>query len=140
MPISYLMTVQQRDLESLKDYIDYFQKERLTVVAVLENLVLMALMNGIHPQNPLALEVARKPPSDLQEFMEKAAKFINGEESIRTLTTTRQAVTTTHKKESFVASLLPKKGLFGKKGEKGKQAVSRELNLTPLNTGLVDIL
>jgi hypothetical protein len=73
MHVSYLMTVQQRDSESLKDYIDCFQKERLTIVAALGNLVLMALLNGIHPHNPLALEVAWKPPSDLQEFMEKAA-------------------------------------------------------------------
>jgi hypothetical protein len=75
MHVSYLMTVQQRDSESLKDYIDCFQKERLTIVAALGNLVLMALLNGIHPHNPLALEVARKPPSDLQEFMEKAANL-----------------------------------------------------------------
>jgi hypothetical protein len=44
------------------------------------------------------------------------------------------------KKEPSTASLLPKRGLFGKKGEKGKLAASQELNLTPLNTGLVDIL
>jgi hypothetical protein len=140
MPISYLMTVQQKDSESLKDYVDRFQKERLTVVATPGNIVLMALMNGIHPQNPLALEVARKPPADLQEFMERAVEFINGEESIRALTATRQAGTVTSKKEPSATSLLPKKGLFGKKGEKGKQATTRELNLTPLNIGLVDIL
>jgi hypothetical protein len=80
----------------------------------------MALMNGIHPQNPLALEVAHKPPSDLQEFMERAAEFISGEESIRALTVARQAGATTPKKEPSVASLLPKRGLFSKKGEKGK--------------------
>jgi hypothetical protein len=32
MPVSYLMIVQQKDLEYLKDYIEHFQKERLTLV------------------------------------------------------------------------------------------------------------
>jgi hypothetical protein len=72
--------------------------------------------------------------------MEKAAKFINGEESICALTAARRAVAITHKKESPASDLLLKRGLFGRKGEKGKQAMSRELNLTHLNTSLVDIL
>jgi hypothetical protein len=53
----------------MKDFIDRFQKERLTVVMTPGNLVLMALLSKIHSQNPLALEVARKPPADLHEFM-----------------------------------------------------------------------
>ena len=66
MPVSYMMTVQQKDSESLKDYIERFQKERLTIVTAPGNLILMALLNRIHPHNPLALEVARKPLADLQ--------------------------------------------------------------------------
>jgi hypothetical protein len=86
------------------------------------NLILMALLNGIHMQNPLALKVACKPPADLQEFMDKATEFINGEESIRALIATRQVTTGALKKEAPKVNLLPKKELFSRKGEKGKQA------------------
>jgi hypothetical protein len=72
--------------------------------------------------------------------MEKVAEFINGEESIRALIATRQAATGTLKKESPKVNLLPKKGLFSRKGEKGKQAAPLELSLTPLNGSQVDVL
>jgi hypothetical protein len=141
MLVSYLMIVQQKDSEFLKDYIDRFQKEMLTVVMALGNLVLMALLNKIHHQNPLALEVAHKPPVDLQEFMKKAVEFINGEESIRALTATRHAARGALKKEIPKANnLLPKKGMFGRKGEKGKQVATRELTFTPLNASIVEVL
>ena len=118
MHVSYLMMVQQKDLESLKDYIYCFQKERLAVVMAPGNLILMVLLNGIHPQNSLALKMAHKPPADLQEFMEKATEFINGKESIRALTVARQATAGTLKKESPKASLLPKRRLINRKGKK----------------------
>jgi hypothetical protein len=69
----------------LKDYVERFQKERLGVTAAPRNLVLMALLNEIHPQIPLAMELARKPSTNLQGFMEKAIEFINGEETIQAL-------------------------------------------------------
>ena len=46
----------------------------------------MAPLNGIHPQSLLAMELARKPSMDIQEFMETVAEFINGEKTIRTST------------------------------------------------------
>jgi hypothetical protein len=112
MHVSYLMTIQQKDLESLKDYIKCFRKERLTVFTTPGNVILPALLNGIHPHNPLALEMAHNPPAYLQEFMDKVAKFINGKESVQTLT----AATGALKKEAPKVNLLPKKGLFNRKG------------------------
>jgi hypothetical protein len=82
MPATYLIMVQYKDFESLKDYVERFQKERLGVIATPKNLVLMALLNGIHPHISLVMELARKPPTNLQGFMENATEFINGEETI----------------------------------------------------------
>ena len=52
--------------------------------------------------------------------MEKAAEFINGEESIRGLTAVRHASVKAPKKETPRVTLSLKKGIFSKKGEKGK--------------------
>jgi hypothetical protein len=63
MPVTYLITVQQKDFESLKDYVERFQKERLGVTAAPRNLVLMALLNRIHPQISLVMDRAIIEPS-----------------------------------------------------------------------------
>ena len=72
--------------------------------------------------------------------MENAAEFINGEESIRALIAARHAAGGASRKDTPKAHLSANKGLFGKRAEKGKPGASRELNLTPLNANLVEIL
>lgn len=86
------------------------------------------------------MEVAHRPPTDLQEFMEKDAEFINGEVTIRALTAARGTAVEAPKKETPKVSASPKKVPFSKKDEKGKPITQRELNLTPLNTNLIELL
>jgi hypothetical protein len=52
-PSAYLLTLKQKSFKSLKDYIQRFNAERLTVVDAQENLVLATLINGISPQGNL---------------------------------------------------------------------------------------
>lgn len=88
MPVTYLMTIQQKEAESLKAYVDCFNKEKLEVEGALGDLVLTALMHGVHPSCPLAAKIVRRPPATLQKFMDKAAEYINREEIIKALLTT----------------------------------------------------
>jgi hypothetical protein len=52
-----------------------------------DKTILSALMNGIKTEGPLMAELARRPTlGTLQQFMKKAEKFINQEETISALT------------------------------------------------------
>jgi hypothetical protein len=48
-----------------------------------ESVVLTAAINGLWHKGPFVLELAKKTPTTLQEFMEKAEEFINQEETMR---------------------------------------------------------
>lgn len=88
-PTTHLMTLKQQESESLKDYVERFNKERLEVQGAPEKLVLAALFSKVLPQGPLIVELAQRMPTTLQDFMDKAEEFINAEETIRPLVESR---------------------------------------------------
>lgn len=48
-PTAYSMTLKQKEFESLKDYIERSNRERLEVESALENLILSTLINRVLP-------------------------------------------------------------------------------------------
>lgn len=46
-----------------------------------ENITLTELLGGIWPQNPFMVELAKKTPSTLKEFMNRVDEFVNVEPS-----------------------------------------------------------
>jgi hypothetical protein len=84
---AYLLSLVQGKAESLKDYMQRFNQEKLMVKSPDEQMILLALMNGIKAEGPLMAELARRPTlGALQQFMRKAEEFVNQEETISTLT------------------------------------------------------
>lgn len=69
------MIVKQREDESLMVYIAQFNRERLTVDDQDEKILLVALLVDIWLRSPFMVELARKTPSTLREFMDRADNF-----------------------------------------------------------------
>lgn len=74
--------------------------ERLEVEGALENLTIMALLNGISPQGLLMAKLARRAPATLQEFMNKAEEFICAEETIHAMVKSMSGLSSTPKKRN----------------------------------------
>jgi hypothetical protein len=84
---TYLLSQVQAKTKSLKDYMQRFNQEKLTIESPNEQVILSALMNGIKIEGPLMVELARRPTlGTLQQFMRKAEELINQEETISALT------------------------------------------------------
>lgn len=58
-----------------------FNREKPTVESVSDETVHSALMNGIKAKGPLMAKLSRRPKTTLWQFMSKAEKFINQEET-----------------------------------------------------------
>lgn len=56
---AYLLTVKQREVESLKAYLVWFNKERMTVGNQDEKIMLVALLKGIWSSRPFMVKLAR---------------------------------------------------------------------------------
>lgn len=82
----YLLTIKQREDESLKVYLTRFNKERMMVDDQDEKIILAALLEGIWPRSPFIAELARKTSSTLQEFMDRADGLVNVEDTLVALT------------------------------------------------------
>ncbi|XP_042972683.1 uncharacterized protein LOC122304477 [Carya illinoinensis] len=61
-PTAYLLNVKQRDDESLKSYLSWFNKELLTMDEQDEKITLAAPLGSIWPKRPLTAELARSTP------------------------------------------------------------------------------
>jgi hypothetical protein len=80
---AYLLYITQGKIESLKDYMLLFNKEKLIVESPHEQVVLSSLMHGIKAEGPLMAKLARKPMlGTLRHFMNKVEEFINQEETV----------------------------------------------------------
>ncbi|GLT55114.1 hypothetical protein SLA2020_282630 [Shorea laevis] len=75
-----------------------FNQEKLSLDSVTDEMAFAALFRGIHPGGALMMELAKKQPDNLQEFMDKAEEFINQEENLRELRLSRQIPTSVRKK------------------------------------------
>ncbi|XP_042944579.1 uncharacterized protein LOC122278456 [Carya illinoinensis] len=84
-PAAYLLTVKQREDENLKAYLAHFNKERLTRNDQYEKITLAALLEGVWPHSPFMAELARRTPSTLREFMDRADDFVNAEDTLQAL-------------------------------------------------------
>jgi hypothetical protein len=133
----HLLTLVQGKDESLKSYIMRFNQEKLSLDNVTDEMAFAALFQGIHPGGALMMELAKKQPDNLQEFMDKAEEFINQEENLRELRLSRQ-----------IPASAQKEGEKKKKKEPEVQTITNprvhkrysEYNFTPLNTDVTEVL
>ncbi|KAF5447315.1 hypothetical protein F2P56_032874 [Juglans regia] len=90
-PAAYLLIVKQRDNESLKSYLSWFNKERMKTDDQDEKITLAALLRGVWPRNPFMMKIAQKTLTTLREFMDRANGFINMKDMLQALTAPRKS-------------------------------------------------
>lgn len=70
--------------DSLKDFLQRFNTAVTVVSNPRKNIILMALIGGIHPDTNFREWLSRKPPSTLDRFYNKAAQYLRKEEALQT--------------------------------------------------------
>lgn len=78
-PTIYLLTLKQGEIEPFRDFMVYFNREKLSVDNHYKSVVLVAAQL-LHRALP------RRTPSTLQYFMDKAKEFMNAEDTIKAFT------------------------------------------------------
>ncbi|KAG7956370.1 hypothetical protein I3843_11G120800 [Carya illinoinensis] len=89
-PSAYLLIVKQIEEENLKTYLTCFNIERLTTEDQDDPITLAALLGGIWPRSPFMAELARRTPSTLREFMNRADDFVNVKYTLQALVNPRR--------------------------------------------------
>ncbi|GFY92796.1 hypothetical protein Acr_08g0011920 [Actinidia rufa] len=75
----HLFTVHQKETESLKDYVKQFNQAILEVEDPSNKVVIMAMMEGLHP-GPLFDSLLKNVPKTLLTLQSKVDKYISAEE------------------------------------------------------------
>jgi hypothetical protein len=142
--LQYMLALRQRETKSLKGYLQRFNKERVEAEDMLESVVLTVAINGLWHKGPFILELAKKTPTTLQEFMEKLEEFISQEEMMR-MYAGREA-----KPNEQIKKKEPHKGegassqwksskKSSKRLKKGKPLTEQEFKFTPMNASVVEV-
>lgn len=90
-PTIYLLTMKQREGESLKMYLYHFNKEHLATDDQDKKIILVALLGDIWPLSPFMAEIARRTPGTLRDFMDRTDNFVNAKDTLRAFTMPRHA-------------------------------------------------
>jgi hypothetical protein len=135
-PPSYLLTLKQRSGETLKQFITRLNLEKTEVEEPSDDLVYSAIYHGLLTSEPVMKKMARKPPSNLQEMMNKVEEFINEADILEAIDSTRHPREEESKKkedkrketQKAVAEPKPLKKKF------------QDYNFTPLNAKISEVL
>ena len=76
---SHLFTVHQKDGESLKDYVKWFNQVVLEIEDLSDKMVIIVMMEGLRP-GPLFDSLSKNVPKILSTLQSKANKYIAAEE------------------------------------------------------------
>jgi hypothetical protein len=76
-PSGSLMSLHQGPEESLRNFFLRFNQARLEAETATDDFIYGALFQGIRKYGALMADIARKPPQNLDGFMNKAEKYIN---------------------------------------------------------------
>ncbi|XP_059434176.1 uncharacterized protein LOC132167275 [Corylus avellana] len=131
-PSRYLLTLHQREGESLKEFMIRFNTEKLKVENPTDGVIFSAVYNGISPDEPVARKIARKQPNTLQELLDKVEEFINEKETLKAM---RSAQKTPKKLEEKKRKDLPR---FDTPKHFKKKFSNH--NFTPLNANISKVL
>ena len=82
-PDTQLLTVRQEKGESLKDFVDWFNQQKLLVYDLDEIVAITAFCSGVQHAK-CAASFHRKRPATLVELSERVGKYIDTEEFLKT--------------------------------------------------------
>jgi hypothetical protein len=81
-PANYLLNIRQREGESLRSYIQRFNKEAVQIDEPNEYVALTAFNVGLH-KGDFLFQLCKDPPRSMSELMYEAQKFINAEDAFK---------------------------------------------------------
>ncbi|XP_062149502.1 uncharacterized protein LOC133858081 [Alnus glutinosa] len=132
-PSGYLLSLHQQGNESLKEFMARFNREKATVEDPTEDMIFAAIYQGISPEEPLMKKLIRKQPSTLQGLMDKVEEFINQEETLKSMASSRLPRETAPEKK--------RKELKKADWEEQRQVKKfKDYNFTPLNAEISEVL
>ena len=127
-----MLTLHQKEGGSLKEFMIWFNTEKLKVEDPDEGVIFSAIYNGISSNEPMAWKIERRQLENLQELLDKVEEFINEEETLKAMKLTQKA---------------PKKPGEKKKKDQPKlanptssQKRFSDYNFTPLNANISEVL
>jgi len=88
-PSWYLLSLPQQSNESLKEFMGRFNREKATVEDPTDDMIFAAIYQGISPEEPLMKKLVRKQLNTLQGLMDKVEEFINLEETLKSMASSR---------------------------------------------------
>jgi hypothetical protein len=110
-----------------------FNREKVTVEDLTEDMVFAAIYQGISPEELLMKKLVRKQPSTLQGLMDKVEEFINQEETLKSMASSRlpREIAPEKKRKEFRKA----------DGEEQRQVKKfKDYNFTPLNAEISEVL
>jgi hypothetical protein len=121
-----------------------FNQARLEAETATDDFIYGALFQGIRKDGALMADIARKPPQNLDGFMNKAEKYINQEETLLALLGSEQnrPSTSENKKKKKDSRKEERRHAAEEEGARPKrdQESLRGRNWTPLNAPIMDVL
>ena len=88
-----LLGIKQGDRESLRNYMERFNKTCMDIQSLPTEAAIMGLINGLR-EGPFSQSISKKYPTSLDEVQERAEKYINMEENARLGETSKSGVPT----------------------------------------------
>jgi hypothetical protein len=79
-PANYLLNIRQREGESLRSYVQRFNKEAVQIDKPNEYVALTAFNAGLR-KGDFLFQLCKDPPKSMSELMYEAQKFINAEDA-----------------------------------------------------------
>uniref|UniRef100_A0A2N9HYA4 Reverse transcriptase/retrotransposon-derived protein RNase H-like domain-containing protein n=1 Tax=Fagus sylvatica TaxID=28930 RepID=A0A2N9HYA4_FAGSY len=81
-PANYLLNIRQREGESLRSYVQRFNKEAVQIDEPNEYVALTAFNTGLR-KGDFLFQLCKDPPKSMSELMYEAQKFINAEDAFK---------------------------------------------------------
>jgi hypothetical protein len=75
---------------TLKDFMARFKSEKMAVEDPTDDMFFAALYQGLSHEGPIMKRLAKKQPSTLQGLMDKVEEFINQEETLKAMVSSRK--------------------------------------------------
>jgi hypothetical protein len=132
-PSGYLLTLHRQSNESLKDFMAWFNQEKITVEDLTEDMVFAAIYQGVSPEEPLMKKLNQMQLSTLQGLIDKLEECINEEETLKVMASSRLPRETAPEK---------KMKEFRKANGEVQRPVKKfkDYNFTSLNAGISEVL
>lgn len=142
---SHMMSVRQKDGESLQEYVKRFNKEANSIYGSNDTVLLTAFVSGVKPGH-FNRSLNQDYPKDFMEALRRAGRAIQAEEADKNKQELYGFGRNKRRQEQVTGGNEEKRGkvterlTFPSRKRSGAQGYFQEKDLTPLNASMAEIL